>query len=79
MSTQQEIEAFFANERAYRSRAAMWQQQLKCARQLPDDEVKRHAAIATDNGLRIPDDESFTSACEVVRRERGLPPLHDEE
>jgi hypothetical protein len=50
--------------------------QLIEARKLSDDEVRRHASIATDNGPFDPQDISFTAACEWVRRERGLPHLH---
>lgn len=50
---------------------------LAAARSLSDDDVRRHASIATDNGLFDPTDSSFTTACELVRQERGLPRLHD--
>lgn len=49
---------------------------LKQARALPDDELRRHAWIATANGPFDPEDGSFTTICELVRRERNIAPLH---
>ena len=50
--------------------------QLREARRLSDDDVRRHAWIATANGGWSYDDISFTGCCERVRQERKLPPLH---
>ena len=52
--------------------------QIAAARDLSDGELRRHASIATDNGPFDENDTSFTTACEHVRRERGLPPLHED-
>lgn len=43
---------------------------------LPDDEIRRHAWVATANGPFSYDDESFTTACEIVRQRKHLRPLH---
>ncbi len=48
------------------------------ARALPDDEIRRHAWVATANGPFDEGDDSFTTCCELVRREKRLPPLHEE-
>jgi hypothetical protein len=51
--------------------------QIACAKRLPHIDIQRHAWIATSNGPFDPNDNSFTTACELVRREWNLPPLHD--
>jgi hypothetical protein len=50
--------------------------QIACAKRLSHDDIRRHAWVATANGPFDPNDDSFTTACELVRREWSLPPLH---
>lgn len=52
--------------------------QFAAAKRLPPDEIRRHAWVATANGPFDPDEDSFTTACELVRRAWGLPPLHED-
>ena len=49
--------------------------QLFRARELPDSELRRHASVCLNNGCsanHVDRPESFTCACVIVARERGL-------
>jgi len=49
--------------------------QLWHARQLPNDDLKRHASVCLDNacpGNHADTPGSFTCACVIVAQERGL-------
>lgn len=49
---------------------ATWENQLKCARDLPSSDLKRHAAVSTDNRHRC--EECFCCAAVVVLEERKV-------